>query len=83
MAWFCCPLQEPKVGSKIIPDSFESVEVHGRTNSVGSGKVFPSCAQYGQRVSGALPPPAHVKPSALRMPSPSLGFFSQVRCPTV
>nr|CAD1817568.1 unnamed protein product [Ananas comosus var. bracteatus] len=68
---------EPKVGSKIIPDSFESVEVHGRTNSVGSGKVFPSCAQYGQRVSGALPPPAHVKPSALRMPSPSLGFFSQ------
>ncbi|XP_020101303.1 chitinase-like protein PB1E7.04c isoform X2 [Ananas comosus] len=68
---------EPKVGSKIIPDSFESVEVHGRTNSVGSGKVFPLCAQYGQRVSGALPPPAHVKPSALRMPSPSLGFFSQ------
>ncbi|XP_026658705.2 uncharacterized protein LOC103702863 [Phoenix dactylifera] len=43
----------------------------------GSGMASSSYPQNAHQVSGGPPLPAHAKPSALRMPSPSLGFFRQ------
>ncbi|KAG1337985.1 hypothetical protein COCNU_04G002910 [Cocos nucifera] len=43
----------------------------------GSGMASSLYPQNSHQVSRAPPLPAHVKPSALRLPSPSLGFFRQ------
>ncbi|XP_019706167.1 uncharacterized protein [Elaeis guineensis] len=46
-------------------------------HSSGSGMASSLYRQNSYQVSRGPPLPAHVKPSALRLPSPSLGFFCQ------
>ncbi|XP_072993429.1 uncharacterized protein [Typha latifolia] len=71
-----CKRVDKQVGSNVTPIALSSVQVQDRINSAVSAKALSSYALNGHDVSGG-PPASHVKPSALRMPSPSLGFFCQ------
>ncbi|PKU84268.1 hypothetical protein MA16_Dca002781 [Dendrobium catenatum] len=54
-----------------------STESTMETTSSGSAGIFFSSSQQTFNVPGLPPAPIQARPSALRMPSPSLGFFQQ------
>lgn len=64
-------------GFNLTSESSASKAVHGSTPSVSlkGSSLLPKKAYH---VAGESVAPAHGKPSALRMPSPSLRFFQQV-----
>lgn len=67
-----------KIGSKVIKEPENKSAVYGAINHNAKSTKIPSIPQPGSSVGGSTqiaPPPPMVKPSGLRMPSPSLQFF--------
>lgn len=68
--------------SKINQDPFFQRKMHEPITSKGFRKPAPSVQNNDHRICRGLPAGpavAHVKPSGLRLPMPTMGFFSQVR----
>ncbi|KAJ0987687.1 hypothetical protein J5N97_006043 [Dioscorea zingiberensis] len=66
--------------SKMNHDPSFQRKIHRSIISSGSGKLLSSLKKNDHQICGdppAGPILAHVKPSGLRMPSPTMGFFSQ------
>lgn len=63
---------------KVIPDVALQADVHAPNGHVGPNKVTVTLPQHAQIINRNNPSTQyHMKPSGLRMPSPSLGYFSQ------
>lgn len=65
-------------GFSLMSDSSASKVVQGTIISCNSSKESSSYPSKAYHAAGGALAPGHAKPSALRMPSPSLGFFQQV-----
>ncbi|CAL9093124.1 unnamed protein product, partial [Musa textilis] len=77
------PLMERGVNVfSLTSDSSASKVVQGTTISCNSSKESSSYPSKAYHAAGGALAPGHAKPSALRMPSPSLGFFQQGKRPS-
>ncbi|CAL9176467.1 unnamed protein product [Musa hybrid cultivar] len=77
------PLMERGVnGFSLTSDSSASKVVQGTIISCNSSKESSSYPSKAYHAAGGALAPGHAKPSALRMPSPSLGFFQQGKRPS-
>lgn len=77
----CSQVSQANNTLEVVPDPVRKVTAHAPNGNVGStGKIAASFSQYACHNGGNMQyaQPQIAKPSGLRMPSPSLGFFGQV-----